>query len=221
MSTSTAGNRNASFSLPSHRLVSSLPLSKNKANFRSIIAYSSQRNNWNRNGPLRSFTSSSSKDLSSSKTNASASTTISSSNWWIRLGWTLLGLVVIDQVLQLKQEWEDSEKKQILHEMQLDADANNIAEFDATLPTLFECKLLHVEPSLDGTKMLTRLASKNDKASLLQAGDVVEVLQANVGPNQAYHLCRIKCKKEKEDGDDDTTAPLVGWYPVMFLERVA
>jgi hypothetical protein len=160
----------------------------------------------------------------SNNNNNNSNSSSSSSNWWIRLGWTLMGLVVIDQALQLKQQWEDQDKHAILQEMQLQANAADVnqVDFDATLPTLFECKLLHVEPSLDGTKMLTR---QHPHISLRE-GDVVEVIQANVGHNQAYHLCRVKSKKQNynhqpQQQQQDAAPPLVGWYPVMFLERVS
>jgi hypothetical protein len=138
----------------------------------------------------------------------------SSSNWWLRLGWTLLGLVVLDQALQIKQEWEDEGKRQVLKQMQKEADDNHPANFNESLPTLFECRLLHVEQSLDGTKMLTRKHQATFGNTSLQAGDLVEVIEANVGPNQAYHVCRVKSREH------NSTSPLVGWYPVMFLERV-
>jgi hypothetical protein len=42
-----------------------------------------------------------------------------------------------------------------------------------TLPMLFECKIIHTEASLDGTKMLRHV----------QVGDVIQVLESNIGPN--------------------------------------
>jgi hypothetical protein len=137
-----------------------------------------------------------------------------SSNWWIRLGWTLLGLVVLDQALQIKQEWEDEGKRQMLKQIQKEADDTHPTDFNESLPTLFKCRLMHIEPSLDGTKMLTRRQQQTSGSTSLQPGDVVDVIEANVGPNQAYHVCRVKSR------DSNTTSVLVGWYPVMFLERV-
>lgn len=171
---------------------------------------------------LRSFASAN-KD---GNNNGSAAETTSSKggNFWIRFGWTLLGLVVVDQALQLKHRREDEERTVVLREMQEEADravdAGWALEEEARRrsPTLFECRLSHVEPSLDGTKMLTRRRrGGNDRAPLppLREGDLVEVIEADVGPGRAYHMCRVR--PSKEDGDD---APLVGWYPIMFLERV-
>jgi hypothetical protein len=136
------------------------------------------------------------------------------SNWWIRLGWTLLGLVVLDQALQIKQEWEDEGKRQVLKQIQKEADDTHPADFNESLPTLFKCRLVHIEPSLDGTKMLTRKQKQTTGSTSLQPGDIVDVIEANVGPNQAYHVCRVKSR------DSNATSVLVGWYPVMFLERV-
>lgn len=108
---------------------------------------------------------------------------------WIYIGWTLLGLVVVDQTLQYKQEQEDNERRRILAQMQLDADnaSINAADWDENLPTLFTCKILHVDSGLDGTKMLTR--SKNQRGGIrsginknIKRGDLVEVIEAGVGP---------------------------------------
>jgi hypothetical protein len=131
----------------------------------------------------------------------------------------LLALVVVDQALQFKQEREDAAKRQMLLEMQVEADAADVNQttWNVHQPTLFKCKMVHVEPSLDGTKMLTRRPKRRPSArpqqQSLRAGDIVEVLEANVGPNRAYHLCRLPSKSEDEE-------PFVGWYPIMFLEQV-
>ena len=121
---------------------------------------------------------------------------------FIGLGWALLGLLAIDQILQYRQEQEAQEHRRVLYRMQEEANQQNVAPWDSTLPTLFQCRIIHKEPSLDGTKMLRNIG----------VGDVVEVLEAGVGPNQAYHLCRRK---------DVTNRPgAVGWYPIQYLEQV-
>ena len=108
---------------------------------------------------------------------------------WIYIGWTLLGLVAVDQGLQYKQEQEDTERRRILAQMQLDADnaSINAADWDENLPTLFICKILHVDSGLDGTKMLTRRKSqrggiRNGINKNIKRGDLVEVIEAGVGP---------------------------------------
>ena len=112
---------------------------------------------------------------------------------WIYIGWTILGLVAVDQALQYKQEEEDNERRQMLAKMQLDADnaSINVADWDETLPTIFTCKILHVDPCLDGTKMLTR--SKSHRGGTrsginknIKRGDIVEILEAGVGPRYVF-----------------------------------
>ena len=143
---------------------------------------------------------------------------------WIYIGWTILGLVGVDQALQYKQEQEDNGRRQMIAQMQLDADnaSFNVADWDESLPTIFTCKILHIDQGLDGTKMLTR--SKSDRGGTrsginrnIKRGDVVEILEANVGPSQRYHLCRMRAQKSDSN---DTSATVVGWYPVEYLERL-
>lgn len=122
-------------------------------------------------------------------------------NLLIGLGWALLGLVAVDQALQYKQEQEAHEHRRMLYRMQAEANEENEAEWDASLPALYKCRVSRTEVSLDGTKMLRNVG----------LGDVVEVLEAGVGPNQAYHLCR----NPASDRPGST-----GWYPVKYLERI-
>jgi len=157
---------------------------------------------------------------------------------FIYIGWTILGLVGIDQALQYKQGQEDDERRQLLTIMQLDADnaSVNVANFDETLPTLFTCKILHIDPGLDGTKMLTRIQKsqreRRDNSTRMKGGinknirknDIVEIVEAGVGPNQDYHVCRLRQRPEKKsdrNNDTDTTGTaIIGWYPIKFLEKV-
>ena len=145
---------------------------------------------------------------------------------WIYIGWTILGLVGVDQALQYKQDQENNERRRMLAEMQLDADnaSFNVADWDESLPTMFTCKILHVDPGLDGTKMLTRSQNPSERDGTrsglnknIHRGDVVEILEAGVGPSQSYHLCRIR--QQKSDSSDTATVA-VGWYPIDYLERL-
>ena len=122
-------------------------------------------------------------------------------NLLIGLGWALLGLVAVDQALQYKQEQEAHEHRRMLYQMQAAANEENEAQWDATLPSLYKCKVSRTEVSLDGTKMLRNVG----------LGDVVEVLEAGIGPNQAYHLCRNPASDRPGS---------VGWYPAKYLERI-
>jgi hypothetical protein len=145
---------------------------------------------------------------------------------WIYLGWSILGLVGIDQALQYKQEQEDCERQRLLSDMQIDADKAiiNVANWDETLPTLFTCKILHVDPSLDGTKMLTRTRVRGSSGGInrnIQMNDVVEILEAGIGPNQDYHLCRLRQqKKSDKNSETGTASAAIGWYPIKFLEKI-
>eukprot|EP00536_Pseudo-nitzschia_multiseries_P003724 jgi/Psemu1/186393/e_gw1.58.82.1 len=145
---------------------------------------------------------------------------------FIYLGWTILGLVGVDQALQYKHEQEDKEKRRILAQMQIDADSAsvNVADWDENLPAIFTCKVLHVDSGLDGTKMLTRRKSqgvrggkRNEITRKIQRGDVVEILEAGVGPSQRYHLCRFR---QPKSDTNDVVATVVGWYPSNYLERI-
>ena len=121
---------------------------------------------------------------------------------FIGLGWTLLGLVALDQVLQYRQEQEAKEHMQMLKIMQWEANEMNQPDWDTNLPTIFECKILRVEPSLDGPKMLRSI----------RVGDVVEVMEEGVGPHHAYHLCRLPVSGRRKES--------IGWYPIEYLENV-
>jgi hypothetical protein len=122
-------------------------------------------------------------------------------NLLIGLGWALLGLLAVDQALQYKQEQEAKEHRQFLYQMQAEANEENEAQWDASLPALFKCKICHTEVSLDGTKMLRNIG----------VGDVVEVLDVDIGPNQAYYLCRNPASDRPGS---------IGWYPKQYLERM-
>lgn len=82
----------------------------------------------------------------------------------------------------------------------------------ATLPNMF-----------DGSKSLMHVLE----------GDVLDVLEENIGPSQMYHLCRSQKKKtpvkdvshDDDNGDDHQNSQnnilcSVGWYPKWFLEKI-
>ena len=81
-------------------------------------------------------------------------------------------------------------------------------------PTKYQCKVLRIEPSLlDGTHMLRGIS----------VGDVVDILEENVGPSSQYHLCRRRkdrrgwSRQEQSNSEGDGS---IGWYPVQFLQKV-
>jgi hypothetical protein len=122
------------------------------------------------------------------------------SHRWFQAGAVLIGLAVLEQGWHSYQEYATRQEFQsTLTHMQQEANAYSERQRDphaAQLPTLFSCRVSQVEPSLNGTLMLQDV----------QVGDVVQVVTADVGPDQAYHLCR--------------SSTSVGWYPREFLERV-
>lgn len=120
----------------------------------------------------------------------------------IAIGSTLLGLILVDQVLQYRQ---DQQRNQLMHLLQMDANSYNRADNEEQqkqrhaeqLPTLFRCTIRRL-PNLDGSKTL----------NTVQIGDVVEVLEEKVGPGEMYNLCRNTSNEE------------VGWFPTICLEKM-
>jgi hypothetical protein len=178
---------------------------------------------------IQYFSSSSSSDSTSTKVKGGDSSNEddearrrkgrASGNWLLGLGWTLLAVVVVDQLLQYKQEEEAKERRILLAKMQYEADCDNVATFDVNLPTLFECTVRHVEHSLDGTMML--MSRSGGPGLPLRVGEIVEIVEANIGPNGAYHLCRLRRSGTNKNGlSPSTVVPVIGWYPVEFLERI-
>ena len=122
----------------------------------------------------------------------------------IGLGGCLLGVLLVDRCLHEYQMHQRLESRRLL---QADANAyhDNPEERQRWMTqtnVLFRCVVRQL-PGLDGTKCLTHV----------RVGDVVEVLEEQVGPGQVYHLCRRK----GEDGQPIS----VGWFPTFCLERIS
>lgn len=49
----------------------------------------------------------------------------------------------------------------------------------------------------------------------VQLGDVVEVLEEGVGPNQEYNLCRLPADENNTIQED-----VIGWFPIRFLQKL-
>lgn len=137
--------------------------------------------------------------------------------WWdngnilLFLGWSGLAVMALDRYL--------------LYQMQIEIDSNEMLETvtkesqreretllktwkDA--PTLFNCMVLREYKNMGGSHGLAGL----------QVGDVVQVLQEGVGPDQLYHLCRIDGSGRPID-NTITEPPLqIGWYPIAFMKRL-
>ncbi len=95
-------------------------------------------------------------------------------------------------------------------------------------PPLYQAKIVRVFPNLDGPLTLHRHqdAKAGTTDTSVQLGDVVEVLQEQVGPAKAYTLCRIiQNSHETTVATGDGKSPSVasnnmGWYPTHALERL-
>ena len=82
---------------------------------------------------------------------------------------------------------------------------------DATLPStpiLFQCKVRKIPAMFDGTMSL--------KGTHL--GDIVDVIQKNVGPSGMYHLCRSSNVSSMHGKEEIKNR--VGWFPISHLEKL-
>ena len=86
-------------------------------------------------------------------------------------------------------------------------------------PAMFECVIRRAYP-MGGSHGLPKV----------QVGEVVQVLQEGVGPDQQYNLCRRRQLTVRKDqngqngqplqNDDDDDSVVVGWYPIGFMEKI-
>jgi hypothetical protein len=127
----------------------------------------------------------------------------------IGFGWALLGVVAVDQALQYYQDQQRAEISATLADMQRQADFEQAADWPQDLPVLWEYQIGRIEASLDGVKMLRNI----------QIGDTVEILQEGVGPNRAYHLCRVK-GSSKTPSSSSSSSSSMGWYPIQYLKEI-
>ncbi|KAG7350427.1 hypothetical protein IV203_009787 [Nitzschia inconspicua] len=56
----------------------------------------------------------------------------------------------------------------------------------------------------------------------VRIGDIVEVLEEGVGPQNAYNLCRLHPPSSSNDDDknDDVSTVRYGWFPYRWLETL-
>lgn len=115
----------------------------------------------------------------------------------IRLGWSLLALLLIDQGLQHQQK---KARKEFLNDLQNYKDPSQQAQVQEWIEKkpLYTCIVRRV-PDMDGYKSLHNV----------KVGDEVEVLEDKAGPDEIYCVCRTKY----ENG-----AVSVGWFPTVDLE---
>lgn len=118
------------------------------------------------------------------------------------IGGTLLTLLLVDRFLVYQQ---NEDRTQFLKHIdngtrRSPQDLQEMADW-YNMPSLFACTIRKLPANLDGYKCLTGV----------KEGDVVQVLQEQVGPDGMYNLCRKL--------DDKGLATSAGWFPTMYLEK--
>jgi hypothetical protein len=115
----------------------------------------------------------------------------------IRLGWSLLALLCIDQGLQYQQR---KARDNFFNNLENYKDPTEDAQVHEWMnkPPLYTCIVRRV-PDMDGYKSLRNV----------RAGDEVEVLQEKAGPDEMYSVCRTK---------DESGVVSVGWFLAVDLE---
>lgn len=123
------------------------------------------------------------------------------------VGGLLIATLTIDQALQYQDRLE---RKNVMNEIEnftRVGSYDDVAEMEEWLnreKPLFDCVVRTVPFSLDGYKCLKGI----------KVGDVVEVLEEQVGPGNMYNLCRTK-------EDSKSAKPIAaGWVPTKYLEKV-
>jgi len=135
----------------------------------------------------------------------------------IVFGVGLLTLLAADQLLQSQQEAQHrSDREAVLKQLQYDVNADMAkersdghtlsAEEESSKPSLFQCRVMAVPKYFDGTKSLMGV----------EVGDIVDVLEEQIGPGSTYNLCRLV---RQEEGKKEVVVS-VGWYPMSCLEKL-
>ena len=136
----------------------------------------------------------------------------------IVFGAGLLTLLAADQLLQSQQEAQHkSDREAVFKRLQYDVDADMAKERseghtlsleeESSKPSLFQCRVMAVPKYFDGTKSLMGV----------EVGDVVDVLEEQVGPGGTYNLCRL-VRQENDKKQESVIS--VGWYPMSCLEKL-
>jgi hypothetical protein len=124
--------------------------------------------------------------------------------WWddgtilLTLGFSSLFLVGVDRFLQYQNKQEVTDTvKEIRH--QVEEKRREMMEQYQDSPTLFQCKVVE-EYKMGGSHGLKGV----------KVGDVVEILQEDVGPGEYYRRTR----------DENADILSIGWYPQGYMEPV-
>ena len=167
-------------------------------------------------GPERT-TSTSSSGISSTTFRQRLARLRSNGTPEIVFGVGLLTLLAADQLLQSQQEAQHrSDREAVLKQLQYDVNADMAkersdghtlsAEEESSKPSLFQCRVMAVPKYFDGTKSLMGV----------EVGDVVDILNEQIGPGGTYNLCRLV---RQEEGKKEVVVS-VGWFPMSCLEKI-
>jgi hypothetical protein len=123
-------------------------------------------------------------------------------NVLIAFGWSLFVVLLIDRYLQKSEKKQIHDAIAMLH-YQMQRQRDQLSEKYQAEPAIRTARVIKVY-HMSGSHSLMHV----------HENDVIEVLQENVGPSHAYHLCRLR---------DPTTGDIVsiGWYPSSHLETLS
>jgi len=121
------------------------------------------------------------------------------------------------------QGQETTEKERLMmemHEMTRHGSIEDMEEMEDWLNRqnpLFDCTVRRLPLNMDGYKCIQGV----------KVGDVVEILEEKVGPEEMYNLCRTKMNTTDGNNNNDNEDVVVrgkpisaGWFPTMCLEKV-
>jgi len=139
----------------------------------------------------------------------------------ITFGGIILAVVGIDYYLQQRNDRQRSEMiRRFEEEVKQDEEVSRKEERElinnnggAGMKSLFQCAVRKVPQQFDGHKCLTNL----------KVGDVVNVLQEGVGPDNKYNLCSIErsgASLSSATAAKEETQMSVGWFPCSCLEKI-
>ena len=144
-------------------------------------------------------------------------------NWWDRpgslllfVGWSALAVVVLDRYLQYVDH-QDAVRLVAGVSMQQQRKRDEMHKQFATAPALYKVEVVTAYHEMGGTHGLK---------ARLKPGEVLEVLQDDVGPSGLYLMVRTSrpssASTPQEDSiDDEAPEPLqIGWYPRAFVKAV-
>eukprot|EP00573_Skeletonema_grethae_P012858 CAMPEP_0201695808 /NCGR_PEP_ID=MMETSP0578-20130828/7656_1 /ASSEMBLY_ACC=CAM_ASM_000663 /TAXON_ID=267565 /ORGANISM="Skeletonema grethea, Strain CCMP 1804" /LENGTH=171 /DNA_ID=CAMNT_0048181713 /DNA_START=125 /DNA_END=638 /DNA_ORIENTATION=- len=127
----------------------------------------------------------------------------------ITFGGIILAVVGIDYYLQQRNDQQRNEMiRRFEEEVKQDEEVSRKEERElinnnggAGMKSLFQCIVRVVPQQFDGHKCLTNL----------KVGDVVNVLQEGVGPDNKYNLCSIERSAASSSSEEKHIS--VGWFP--------